>query len=216
MNILYNLYLSVRRNEYLSFFVIWMRYLIGFAFVPSGLTKLMGNRFTTIPISNPIGFFFEAMFQTGIYWQFLGFTQILAALLLMTQRFASLGNLIFLGIITNIFLITFSMNFAGTVYITFLLLIASIGLLLWDFPKWKTLFFSDNFTVNIELENLPTYNAWWIYTGIIFFIESLLFSTLTSIFKDVKIVMALLILIIVTAIISLVLYKRYGTAVRKD
>ncbi|MDR6561068.1 MULTISPECIES: hypothetical protein [unclassified Arcicella] len=193
-----------------------MRYLIGFAFVPSGLTKLMGNRFTTIPISNPIGFFFEAMYQTGIYWQFLGFTQIIAALLLMTQRFATLGNLIFLGIITNIFLITFSMDFTGTVYITFLLLIASIGLLLWDFPKWKTLFFSDNFTVNIELENLPTYNTWWIYTGVIFFIESLLFSILSSVFKDVKTVMALLVLIVVTAIVSLVLYKKYGSAVRRD
>ncbi len=176
----------------------------------------MGNRFTTIPISNPIGFFFEAMFQTGIYWQFLGFTQIIAALLLMTQRFATLGNLIFLGIITNIFLITFSMDFAGTVYITFLLLVASIGLLLWDFPKWKPLFFSDNFKENLQLENLPTYNTWWIYTGLIFFIESLLFSILSAVFEDVKTVMALLVLIVVTAIVSLVLYKKYGSAVRKD
>lgn len=209
MDTLFNFYLAVRRNQYLSFFVIWMRYLIGFAFVPSGLTKLMGNRFTSIATSNPIGFFFEALYQTGIYWQFLGFMQVMAAFLLMTQRFATIGNLIFLGIITNIFLITFSLHFQGTVYITFLLLFASFGLLLWDFPKWKSLFFPDNFKMEVTIEELPTYNTWWIYTGVIFFIESLICSLIGGIFKSASSVIGVLILIVVTAIMSLLLFRKY-------
>ncbi len=212
MDTLFKLYLTVRRNQYLSFFVIWMRYLIGFAFVPSGLTKLIGNRFTSIATSNPIGFFFEALYQTGIYWQFLGLMQVLAAFLLMTQRFATVGNLIFLGIITNIFLITFSLHFQGTVYITFLLLFASLGLLLWDFPKWKSLFFPDNFKMEVTIEELPTYNTWWIYTGVIFFIESLICSFVGGIFKSASSVVGVLILIVLTAILSLVLFRKYHKA----
>ncbi|MEA5405157.1 hypothetical protein VB776_19635 [Arcicella sp. DC2W] len=209
MDTLFKFYLAVRRNQYLSFFVIWMRYLIGFAFVPSGLTKLMGNRFTSIATSNPIGFFFEALYQTGIYWQFLGLMQLMAAFLLMTQRFATIGNLIFLGIITNIFLITFSLQFQGTVYITFLLLFASLGLLLWDFPKWQSLFFPDNFKMEVTIEELPTYNIWWIYTGVIFFIESLICSLVGGIFKSASSVIGVLILIVVTAIMSLLLFRKY-------
>ena len=212
MDTLFNLYLDVRRNQYLSFFVIWMRYLIGFAFVPSGLTKLLGNRFTSISTSNPIGFFFEALYQTGIYWQFLGLMQVMAAFLLMTQRFATIGNLIFLGIITNIFLITFSLQFQGTVYITFLLFVASLGLLLWDFPKWRSLFFSDNFKMEVAIEELPTYNTWWIYTGVIFFIESLICSLAGGIFKSAQSVVGVLILIVLTAILSLVLFRKYHKA----
>lgn len=208
----FNLYLTVRRKQYLSFFVIWMRYLIGFAFVPSGLTKLLGNRFTSIATSNPIGFFFEALYQTGIYWQFLGLMQVLAALLLMTQRFATIGNLIFLGIITNIFLITFSLQFQGTVYITFLLLFASLGLLLWDFPKWKSLFFPDNFKMKVTIEELPTYNTWWIYTGVIFFVESLICSLVGGVFKSASSVVGVLILIFITAIMSLLLFRKYYKA----
>ncbi len=209
------LYDIVRRKRFLSILVIWTRYLIGFAFIPSGLKKLVGERFTQIPVSNPIGFFFEALYQSGIYWNFLGFIQVLAAFLLMTQRFATIGNLIFLPIAINIFLITYAMHFTGTVYITFLLVVASTGLLLWDFPKWRTLFSSDNFETHLVYNGLPTYNPIWIATGFMFFVESLGFS-FVNLFLDNSSSIALiaLLVIVVTAAVAVIISFRASARVR--
>lgn len=218
MNKLMPLYLTIRKNRNLSFFVIWMRYLIGFAFVPSGLTKLLGQRFTVLPVSHPVGFFFEAMYQTGFYWNFLGFVQVLSAFLLMTQRFATIGNLIFLAIITNVYLITAAMQFKGTVYITFLLLVASVGMLLWDFPKWVQLFSKDNFNVSEEYNGLPTYQPIWVITGFIFFVESILFAVLPKLLpiNGMTIMFAILGLIILTAIVILIIYIRNTWRLKRE
>lgn len=210
MNKLLAVYLPIRKNRFLSFFIIWMRYLIGFAFVPSGLTKLLGERFTALPTSHPVGYFFESMYQTGLYWKFLGLMQMVSALLLMTQRFATLGNLLFLSIIANVFLITYAVGFDGTVYITFLLLFASVGMLLWDFPKWVSVFTKDNFKLNLDISNLPTYQPLHVVAGVIFYLESLLFGLLPK-FIEIKspntmgIVLALIVL---TAIIVFALSLR--------
>lgn len=131
---------KLRQNKWANYYILFTRFLIGFAFIPSGLTKLFGERFTTIPTSEPIGFFFEGLYQTGLYWQFLGFTQIFAALLLFTQRFATAGALMFFGIITNIFVITLSMNFNLTPVITGLMLLACTTLIVYDWAKIKILF----------------------------------------------------------------------------
>ena len=108
--------------------------------MPSGLTKLLGNRFTTIPVENPIGFFFEAMYQTGFYWNFLGFMQLTAALLLLIPKTTFLGAIIYLPIIINIFIIVTAMNFTGTPFVAGLMLLANLYLLVWDHDKLKKIF----------------------------------------------------------------------------
>ena len=210
MDKLFSLYFRVRKKYWLSTFVIWMRYLIAFAFVPSGLTKLLGERFTVLPISNPVGLFFEAMYQTGLYWRFLGLMQLLTAFLLMTQRFATIGNLLFLSISINIFLITYSMHFEGTVYITFLLVIASIGLFLWDLPKWVPLMAKDNFEHNSTISNLPTYQPIHVTAGVIFFLESILFGWLPKLLnmKTITVMLIMVAIIFLTAIIVFVFSLR--------
>jgi uncharacterized membrane protein YphA (DoxX/SURF4 family) len=89
-----------------------------------GISKTYGNRFTRISTDNPIGYFFEALYQSGFYWNFLGLAQITAGILLMTQRYAKLGALMFLTILTNIWIITISLSFKGTWIITSLMMIA--------------------------------------------------------------------------------------------
>lgn len=96
----------LRQNKWMNYYILFTRFLIGFAFIPSGLSKLVGDRFTTIPTTEPIGYFFEGFYQTGLYWNFLGLCQVTAAFLLITQRYATIGALLFLGIITNIVVIT--------------------------------------------------------------------------------------------------------------
>ena len=150
------LYIRIRSNHYLNLFVILTRLLIGFAFIPPGLTKLLNERFTLISTANPIGYYFEAMYQTGFYWQFIGFTQLLSALLLMTQRFATWGSLIFLSVLTNIWLLTISMEFKGTWIITSLMMLANLLLIIWDADKIKPLFLKDNQEYVLSNYQYPT------------------------------------------------------------
>jgi hypothetical protein len=166
-------YEVIRCNRHLNTFVILTRYLIGFAFVPSGLTKLLGERFTQMGIEEPVGFFFEALYRTGFYWNFLGLGQVFAAFLLMTQRFATAGAIIFFFIVVNVWLITVSMEFQGTWLITSLMMLATILLLIWDFHVWKFIFYPQNSVFKMESKNYPGYNKIWVITGFILFTGSI-------------------------------------------
>ena len=118
-------------------FTWFTRILLSIAFIPSGLKKLLGERFTILGIDNPVGFFFEALYQAGWYWNFLGFMQLLVALLLLIPRTTFLAALMYLPIITNILVIVVAMHFKGTPIIAGLMLLANIYLLFWDYKKVK-------------------------------------------------------------------------------
>ena len=134
------LHARVKRNRLLKIFTVFTRILLALAFLPSGLTKVLGNRFTVLGIDDPVGFFFEALYRTGFYWRFLGICQLTVALLLVLPRTATLGALAYFPLILNIFVITVSMGFTGTPVITGLMLLASIYLLCWDYDKLKKVF----------------------------------------------------------------------------
>lgn len=129
----------VRREKLLRIFTVLTRILLAVGFLPSGLTKVLGNRFTLLGLDSPIGFFFEAMYRTGFYWRFIGLCQLVAAVLLLIPRTATIGALIYFPLILNIFIITVSLQFRGTPVITGLMLLASTYLLCWDYDKLKHL-----------------------------------------------------------------------------
>lgn len=124
-------------------FIIYTRYLIGGAFVFSSIIKIKGKRFTTNSQEDaPIGsamHFFEVLYQTGLYWQFIGWAQVLAGFLLMTQRFAKLGAVLNLPILLNVFVITISMEFGGTAFITGMMLLANLLLIGWHWGELRSL-----------------------------------------------------------------------------
>lgn len=124
-------------------FIIYTRYLIGGAFVFSSIIKIKGKRFTTNSQEDaPIGsamHFFEVLYQTGLYWQFIGWAQVLAGFLLMTQRFAKLGAVLNLPILLNVFVITISMEFGGTPFITGMMLLANLLLIGWHWGELRSL-----------------------------------------------------------------------------
>jgi hypothetical protein len=146
---------------WLNYYVVSVRLLIGYAFLPSGLIKLLGRPFTSLPDSNPVGHFFNAMYNTGIYWNFLGLMQVLAGILLMTQRFATVGALLYLGIITNIVLITYGIGFGNTTIIAVLMLLATLSLIVWDFQKIKLLFLQNKDVQFQELQNDLISKTWY-------------------------------------------------------
>jgi uncharacterized membrane protein YphA (DoxX/SURF4 family) len=161
------LFLLVRKQAFFQWFIIHLRYLLGVAFIPSGLVKLMGERFTQISTDQPIGYFFEGLYQSGFYYNFLGFAQVFAALLLMSQRFATLGALMYAGLVTNIWLITLSLSFKGTWVITSLMMLAVLALSLWDSPKLRALYISGN--KSIQIGAYPEASRFWQWLGLFYF-----------------------------------------------
>lgn len=128
-------------------FTVYLRYLIGGAFVIAafgmgkvkGKANLMYSMDKPIEQLEPIQQFFRVMSDSGLYWQFIGWSQIIGGALLMTQKLARLGALVFFGLILNIFIITVSYNFQGTSVITGLMLLATTYLLVWDLPAFLPL-----------------------------------------------------------------------------
>jgi uncharacterized membrane protein YphA (DoxX/SURF4 family) len=139
MNSIENLSSNVHDLKIFRLFTWTTRILLAFAFLPSGLKKLLGERFTILGLESPVGFFFEALYRTGFYWNFLGLMQLLAAFLIVIPRTAILGALLYLPIIINIFVIVVSMGFTGTPYIAGLMLLANLYLLFWDYNKVRNI-----------------------------------------------------------------------------
>jgi hypothetical protein len=165
-------------------FVIYLRYLTGGAILFSSIVKIRGGRFTTengilAPV-NSASHLFETLYQSGIYWNFLGWSQLIAALLVMTQIYSTLGAVLMFPIVVNIFFITISYNFAGTPIITGLLLLANVFLLLWDYHKLLPLVkkgsstAKDLRTVAIKKEK----NNLWFYTGLSLFLVTVFYVLL--------------------------------------
>jgi hypothetical protein len=131
---------SWKEKTFLQIFTIYLRYLIGGAFVMAafgmgkldGTSNLLGSMDHPIQDLQPIQQFFRVMADSGLYWKFIGWTQIAAGMLLMTQRLARIGALIFLGLISNIFVITVAYGFQGTPVVTGLMLLATVYLIVWD------------------------------------------------------------------------------------
>jgi hypothetical protein len=127
-----------RRQPWLGRFTLMNRILLAMAFLPTGLVKATGQRFTSLPVENPVGFFFEAMYQTGPYWHFVGLMQMAAAVLLLIPATATVGAVLFLPIGLSIFLITWGIGFQGTVYVTAGMLLSVVYLICWDGDRvWR-------------------------------------------------------------------------------
>jgi uncharacterized membrane protein YphA (DoxX/SURF4 family) len=112
---------------------------LALAFVPTGMVKVMGERFTVLGVDSPVGLFFEAMYQSGIYWHFIGWAQVIAGILLLVPRTTTLGAVLFFPIVLNIFVITVGIGFKGTPFITGPMLLASLFLLCWDYDRLKAI-----------------------------------------------------------------------------
>lgn len=155
----------------LQLFVVYTRYLLGGAFVFASFIKIKGKRFTSASGANePIHsafHFFETMYQSGLYWQFLGIGQLLAGGLLMTQKYSKLGAILSITVIANIFVITISYDFAYTPVITGSMLLAAVFLILWDWNELRVLV---NLPQIIIQTNTVERQPIWMIAGLILFI----------------------------------------------
>jgi hypothetical protein len=176
---------AAKQKSFFQIFTIYLRYLIGSAFVIAafGMGKFsnheVGISSPGAPIETlmPIQQFFRVMADSGLYWNFIGLTQVIAGGLLMTQKFAKLGALIFFGIILNIFVITVSYGFNGTPVVTGLMLLASTYLLLWDADSLQYIFRKPSAKNLIHSTGLGIIeNSYWSFVGLIVFTSILMMA----------------------------------------
>ena len=159
-------------------FTILLRYLLGLAFVYASVFKILGIRFTqksgeSAPI-NTLPHLMEAMYQSGYYWYFIGWGQLIIGFLLLSQLFSTLGAVAFFPLMLNIVMITTSFDSVNVLIITCLMLLANIYLLLWDWNKLKFIVlpqphhYEDN---NAELSKRKV----WVYLGMLLFLIVVLY-----------------------------------------
>lgn len=191
-------------------FIIYLRYLIGFAFVFASIVKIQGLRFTTESgAGNPINsawHFFETLYQSGLYWKFLGIGQMIAGFLLLTQRYAKLGAVLFFPIIANIFVITISYDFRGTPLITGSMLLANILLILWD---WDSLRVLVNRPPKVSYQKRLENDSIWMQLGLLFFVLTISAKLVVNDEKILLLFAGLFLLGIAGCIIGYQRRKRY-------
>jgi hypothetical protein len=162
---------KIKNNVLAQLLIIYTRYLLGGGFVFASIIKIKGLRFTTESgekeAFGTAFHFFESMYQTGMYWQFLGWGQLIAGFLLMTQRYAKLGAVVNFPIILNVFVITISMDFNYTPVITGMMLFANLVLLVWHWNELRTLI---DLPLIPDLPNRLENQSSWVYTGILLFV----------------------------------------------
>ncbi len=171
-----------KQKVYLQVFTVYLRYLIGGSFVIAafGMGKVRGEANLLNSLDHPIEQlapmqqFFRVMVDSGLYWQFIGWSQIIAASLLITQKFARLGALIFFVIILNIFVITISYGFTGTPIVTGLMLLAIIYLLIWDLPAYMPLIRNQFFYEPAPLKLADS--KFWIVLGAIMIVSIIILA----------------------------------------
>jgi uncharacterized membrane protein YphA (DoxX/SURF4 family) len=129
-------YDECKGNRWLRYFAVFCRIALALGFIPSGIVKVMGERFTALPPNHPLGHYFDALHLTGFYYTFIGVSQLTAALLLLIPRTALLGAILYFPIIFNICVLTYATRFEGTRIAT-LMLLANLYLLWWDYARLK-------------------------------------------------------------------------------
>lgn len=140
-HILDGLHVSFTRRRYLQLFTAFTRVLLAIGFIPPSIPKILHKPFTVLPDSHPVGHYFNALYQTGFYYEFIGWAQLTAALLLLIPRTSHIGALMFLPIIANVAILTTSVGFVGTWLITILMSLAAAWLVAWEYDRLKPILF---------------------------------------------------------------------------
>lgn len=126
-----------RARRWLHLVAINLRFLIGFAFVPAGLKKVIGEPFTAAGNRGPFHDFLHAFYATGFFYHFVGAVQLTIAVLLLTQRFAWIGALLALPVTTTIMVFCWSTAVYPTATVVTLMFLGTVALVLWDLPRWR-------------------------------------------------------------------------------
>jgi len=131
---------QARQNKWMGYFTVVLRLGLALGFLPSGMVKIFGERFTALSSLHPMGAYLDALYHTGGYYTFLGIMQVTAALLLLVPTTALAGALIYLPIILNICVLSIAVRFEGSLASSPLMVLACLYLICWDYHKIRLIF----------------------------------------------------------------------------
>jgi uncharacterized membrane protein YphA (DoxX/SURF4 family) len=132
------LHSQAKRNSWLWLFSIFCRLALAAGFFPSGMVKILGERFASgLSANHPMGHYLVALHYTGYYYTFIGVVQVAAALMLLIPRTVTLGAFLYFPIILNICVLTYAVRFDGSLFTAPLMVLANLYLLGWNYEKWK-------------------------------------------------------------------------------
>lgn len=66
------LHFRARQYKWLGYFSVFCRISLAAGFIPSGMQKVLGEKFTVLAVNHPMGNFLEAFYHTGYYYTFVG------------------------------------------------------------------------------------------------------------------------------------------------
>lgn len=132
-----NIHLRARQNRWLYLFSIFVRIILAIGFIPPGIVKILGERFTSLAITHPMGNYLEALSYTGYYYTFIGIMQVVAGVLILIPRTVTLGALIYFPIILNICILSHAVRFDGSIFTSPLMVLACLFLLYWNYHQVK-------------------------------------------------------------------------------
>lgn len=174
------LHLYVRKNIWFYYFSIFCRIALAVGFIPSGIQKILGERFTTLSVNHPLGNFLESFHHTGYYYPFVGWMQVIAAILLLIPRTATIGAFIYFPIILNICVLSLAVRFDGSQVTSPLMLCAVLYLLCWDYHKFKHIFSSNECSsklINFNKDELSKKFPLKFFVGVFIVICLVIFHT---------------------------------------
>ncbi|TDE13612.1 DoxX family protein [Dyadobacter psychrotolerans] len=132
------IHLQAKSNKWMNYFAIFLRVILAYGFIASGMVKILGERFAVgLSANHPMGQYLVALHHTGFYYTFIGVVQVIAALLLVIPRTVILGALIYFPVILNIFMLSYAVRFEGSAFTSPLMMLACLYLILWNYDKIK-------------------------------------------------------------------------------
>jgi uncharacterized membrane protein YphA (DoxX/SURF4 family) len=132
-----HLHRQARENKWLYLFAMFCRFILAVGFIPPGIVKIAGERFTALAVNHPMGNYLEALHHTGYYYTIIGVMQVVAGVLLLLPRTAILGAVIYFPIILNICILSLAVRFDGSRVTSPLMVLANLYLLCWYYHTWK-------------------------------------------------------------------------------
>lgn len=125
-------------SRFWHFAVISTRIFLGLLFFTGGMSKLM-------PFPGVMGptWLIETLaeYDLELYGYFIAYSQVTIGLLLLSQRFATLGAVMLFPLLANMFMITVSMHWRGTPYVIAVFILMNIFLLIADYHRLKYILF---------------------------------------------------------------------------
>ena len=168
-----------------DFLVIIIRLLLGYIFLSAGLCKLTHGHFGQI-IGPPMLEDTLAAYGLGLFARVVAILQVVCGILLLSQRFSTLGAIMLVPMNLSIIAVTISLNWNGTPYVNGFFTMLNFILLIYDWHKLKVIIWP-NSAVTVKQTVLDAHNQNpFNIAGIVFAVAALLASrysfTLTNIF----------------------------------